>query len=48
MKKNNKLVGVGIIAAGAMILLSCFLPPVVLVCVEAVLLIVAGVIYCSI
>lgn len=45
MKKNSKLIGICIMAAGAMILLSCFLPPIVLVYVEAALLIALGFLY---
>lgn len=47
MKKNSKLVGVCIMAAGAMILLACFLPPAVLVCVEAAIMIFVGFLYLS-
>ncbi len=47
MKKNSKLIGICIMAAGVMVLLACFLPPIVMVCLEAVLLILVGFLYFS-
>ena len=44
-RKGCGNIGLGIIAAGASILLACFMPPGVLVCVEAVLLVVAGILW---
>ncbi len=43
MKKLSALVGICLLSAGAGILLSCFLPLAVLVCIEALLLIIAGI-----
>ena len=42
MKKFSALLGAGILCLGFGILVACFLPPAVLVCVEAVLLVLAG------
>lgn len=42
MKKLSAMVGAGVLCIGLGILLASFLPPVVLVCIEAALLILAG------
>ena len=42
MKKIGVLFSIGIFCIGIGILLASFLPPVVLVCIESVLLIAAG------
>ncbi len=47
MRKNSKLIGICIMAMGVTILVSCFLPSVALVCIEALLLIFAGFLYFS-
>ncbi len=45
MKKNTKLLGLMIMAVGGVVLVSCFLPPSVLVVVLSILLIAAGFLY---
>ncbi len=47
MKRNCKIIGLFVIAAGVLLLLPCFLPPIVMVCVEAALLIAVGILYLS-
>lgn len=47
MKRNCKIIGLFVIAAGVLLLLACFLPPIVMVCVEAALLIAVGILYLS-
>ena len=42
MKKLTAFIGIGVLCVGFGILVACFLPPAVLVCIEAVLLILAG------
>lgn len=42
MNKLTALVGAGVLCIGLGILIASFLPPVILVCFEALLLIVAG------
>ena len=42
VKKLSAMVGAGVLCIGLGILLASFLPPVVLVCIEAALLILAG------
>lgn len=42
MKKYSALVGAGVLCLGFGILAACFLPPMFLVCVEALLLILVG------
>ena len=43
MKKFSALIGAGILCLGFGILAASFLPPIVLVCFEALLLILAGI-----
>ena len=38
----SALIGVGVLCIGLGILVACFLPPVLVVCIEAILLILAG------
>ncbi len=45
MKRNCKMLGICVMAVGILIFLACFLPPMVMVCVEAVLLVVLGYLY---
>ncbi len=45
MKRNGKIIGLGIFAVGFVILLSCFLPMTVLVYVQAALLMIVGILY---
>ena len=45
MKRNCKLIGLGIFAVGFVVLLSSFLPLVALVYIEAALLMIAGILY---
>ncbi len=45
MKKNSKMLGLMIMAAGATIIISCFLPSGVLVLLLAALLILVGFLY---
>lgn len=45
MKRNCKMLGICVMAVGVLIFLACFLPPMVMVCVEAVLLVVLGYLY---
>ncbi len=42
MKKQSAIIGAGMLCVGFGILLARFLPPIALVCIEAVLLILAG------
>ena len=42
MKKLTAFIGIGVLCVGLGILVAGFLPPTVLVCIEAVLLIFAG------
>ena len=42
MRKISALIGAGVLCVGFGILVACFLPPVILVSVEALLLILAG------
>lgn len=44
MKRGSAVVGICLFSAGLGILISVFLPPLILVCIEAVLLILAGLI----
>ncbi len=39
------MLGICVMAVGILIFLACFLPPMVMVCVEAVLLVVLGYLY---
>ncbi len=43
MKKCSALIGAGILCVGLGILAASFLPPVILVCFQALLLILAGI-----
>ena len=42
MKKFSALIGAGILCIGLGILAASFLPPIILVCFQALLLIIAG------
>jgi hypothetical protein len=45
MKRNCKLIGLGIFAVGFVVLVSSFLPLAALVYIEAALLMIAGILY---
>jgi hypothetical protein len=42
VRKAPTCIGIGLLSAGICLLLSCFLPNIIIVCLEAVLLILAG------
>ncbi len=42
MRRSCAVIGMCLLSAGVGILISVFLPPVILVCIEALLLILAG------
>ena len=43
MKKCSALIGAGILCVGLGILAASFLPPIILICFQAILLILAGI-----